>query len=102
MKIEDNSLRPILTDEAPAPDEILNVVHCNCSMGAKNPCGGSRCSCVANGLKCVPAYGNCRGSECLNYNKTVGDTNHAELEEEEDTREEEDESYDNIFESLFN
>ena len=101
-KIEDNSLRPILTDEAPAPDEILNVVRCNCSMGGKNPWGGSRCSCVANGLKCVPACGNCRGSECLNYDKTVGDTNHAELEEEEDTREEEDESYDNIFESLFN
>ena len=78
-KIEDNSLRPILTDEAPAPDEILNVVRCNCSMGGKNPCGGSRCSCVANGLKCVPACGNCRGSECLNYDKTVGDTNHLTL-----------------------
>ena len=38
----------------------------------------------------------------MNYNKTVGDINHAELEEEEGTREEEDESYDNIFESLFN
>ena len=101
-KIEDNSVRPMLTNEAPAPDEILSVVRCNCSMGGKNPCGGSRCSCVANGLKCVPACGNCRGSECLNYDKTVGDTNHAELEEEEDTREEEDESYDNIFESLFN
>ena len=102
-KIEDNSLRPIQTDEAPAPDEILNVVHCNCLIGGKNLCGGSRCSCVANGVKCVPACGNCRGSECLNYNKTVGDINHAELEEEEGTREEEeDESYDNIFESLFN
>ena len=102
LKIEDNSLRPILTDEAPAPDEILNVVRCNCSMGGKNPCGGSRCSCVADGLKCVPACWNCRGSECLNYDKTVGDTSHAELEEEEDTREEEDESYDKMFESLFN
>ena len=96
-KIEDNSLRPILTGEAPAPGEILN-----CLMGGKNPCGGSRCSCVANGLKCVPACGNCRGSECLNYDNTVGDTNHAQLEEEEDTCEEEDESCDNIFESSFN
>ena len=56
---------------------------------------------VANGLKCVPACGNCRGSKCLNYDKTVGDTNYAELEEEEDTRDE-DKSYDNILESLFN
>ena len=57
---------------------------------------------MANGLKCVPACGNCRGSECLNHDKFVRDTNHAKLEEEEDTREEEDVSNNNIFESLFN
>lgn len=55
-----------MTDDPPAPDEILNIVRCNCSVTTKTPCSSSRCSCVAHGLKCVPACGNCRGTECCN------------------------------------
>ena len=43
-KLLGNILAPIMTDESPAPDELLNIVRCNCQMTLKTPCGGS---CVA-------------------------------------------------------
>ena len=67
--LDGNVLVPVMTDEAPAADELLNVVCCNCQMTSQNPCGGSSCSCRANGLKCVPSCGDCRGTECQNFEK---------------------------------
>ena len=64
-KVMDNTLVPVMTDDPPAADELLNVVRCNCKTTSKNVCG-PRCSCRANGLKCVPACGGCRGVDCSN------------------------------------
>ena len=36
-KLQDGTLMPVLTDEAPAPDEIPNVIHCNCKVSSKSP-----------------------------------------------------------------
>jgi hypothetical protein len=62
----ENTLVPLMTDDPPAAEELLNVVRCNCKTTSKNVCGGPRCSCRANGLKCVPACGGCRGVDCCN------------------------------------
>ena len=53
--LEENSFVPIMTDESPAPDELLNVIRCNCRLTSKTPCGSNNCSCRANGLNCVAA-----------------------------------------------
>ena len=95
-KLQDGILIPVMTDEAPAPDEILNVVRCNCQVASKNPCGGSRCSCRNNELHCVAACGDCRGTECENCNKCetlIADTDQVENLD--------DDSYDNLFDNLF-
>ena len=80
-----------MTGESPAPDELLNIVRCNCQMTSKTPCGGSRCSCRSNGLKCVPAC----GTECQNCDKSMTIN---ELHNDENP---DDETCDNLFESLF-
>ena len=64
-------------------------------MTSKTPCGGSRCSCRSNGLKCVPAFGDCRGTECQNCDKSMTIN---ELQNDENP---DDETCDNLFESLF-
>lgn len=95
-KLDGSVLVPIMTDEAPAPDELLNIVRCNCQMTSKNPCGGSRCSCRANGLKCVPACGDCRGTECQNFEKHDITCDPVHVDENPN-----DDDYGNLFESLF-
>ena len=64
--VDGNVLVPVTTDEAAADDELLGVVRCR----SQNPCGGSRCSCCNNGLKCVPACGDCRCAGSQNLEKT--------------------------------
>ena len=54
-------LIPVMTDELPVPEELLNAACCNYQVISKNRCGGNRCSrllCRRNGLKCVLACGN--------------------------------------------
>ena len=65
-RIFNDILVPIMTDEPAAADELLNILRCNCQMSSQNTCGTSRCSCRSNGLKCVPACGDCRGIDCRN------------------------------------
>ena len=60
-----------MTDESPAPDELLNIIRCNCRLTSKNPCGGNKCSCRTNGLTCVAACGDCRGTQCINSTKDI-------------------------------
>ena len=57
---------PVLIDEAPPPNETLNVISCNSKVSSKSPCGGRRCSCHNNDLNCVAACGDCRGMKCEN------------------------------------
>ena len=91
-KLEDGTFVPIMTDESPAPDELLNIIRCNCQLTSKNPCGGNNCSCRANGLNCVAACGDCRGTQCMNC-KTNAIT--------ENDVEDDGEFEGNIFENIF-
>ena len=72
-KLEKEKLIPVMIDVPPAPDELLNIVRCNCKMSSKNPCGGRQCSCRNHGLKCVPACGDCRGLNCSNCDEAPND-----------------------------
>ena len=65
-------------------------------MNPKNPCGGKQCSCRSNGLTCVAACDNRRGTECQNCIPIIGckDDERNILLDDED-------GYDNLFENLF-
>ena len=72
---------PVLTDEAPAPDEILNVICCTCKVSSKSPCGRGYCSCHSHSFHCVAACGDCQGTEFQNCGKCealTDDTNEIE------------------------
>ena len=94
-KLQDGIFGPVLTDEAPASDEILTVNHSNCKVSSKSPCGGSRCSCRSNGLYCVAACGDCRGTECQNCDKCEALTDTDEVENLDDG------ACGNLFDNLF-
>jgi hypothetical protein len=61
-KLVDNQYIPITTDLAPAPQEILKVIFCNCTSG----CERGSCTCKKHDLKCSLACGSCKGSACKN------------------------------------
>ena len=89
---QENSFVPIMTDESPAPDELLNLIRCNCRLTSKNLCGGNNCSYRANGLNCVAACGDCCGTQCMNCKTNAIAENNVEDDEEYEG---------NIFESIF-
>ena len=60
-----------MTDEPPAPNNILDVFRCNCTVTSKNPCGSNIFSCRASGLNYVAACGDCRGTECKKLSEIV-------------------------------
>ena len=62
-------LTPIMTDLAPAPQSLLQILRCNCSQD----CSSRRCSCRKNGLPCNPACGQCKGSACTNASEQFTD-----------------------------
>ena len=61
-KVKVDKLFPVFTTAAPAPQELLTVIHCNC----KQHCDTMRCSCRKNGLLCSIACGECHGVNCTN------------------------------------
>ena len=63
-KENDGVLIPVTTDLEPAPNELLQIIRCNC----QTDCSTLRCSCRKHGLNCSIACGNCRGSGCCNSN----------------------------------
>ena len=63
---KDGIIAPVMTDQEPAQEKLLCFVRCKCKSSSKNPCSGNVCSCVPNGLKCVPACSGCRGTSCNN------------------------------------
>ena len=65
-KLDNASLLPIMTDKAVAPDDVLNVVRCNCKTSSRNTCGSNQCSCRKHGLHCVSVCGDCHGKDCNN------------------------------------
>lgn len=65
-KVSDGRLVPILTDNPPAPQHLLEVIRCSCKTG----CYTMRCTCKKNGLDCSMACSECRGV-CSNRSLSV-------------------------------
>ncbi|KAG1670130.1 Sodium-dependent multivitamin transporter [Nymphon striatum] len=61
-KIEDNQFAPVMTAKNPAPDNLLKIVHCNCTIA----CTTQRCTCRRYGLPCTSACGQCQLESCEN------------------------------------
>ncbi|KAG1684201.1 hypothetical protein GQR58_009491 [Nymphon striatum] len=76
-KVEGGKLVPVMTDKSPAPDILLQMIHCNCSGGCKI----LRCSCRKHGLECTSACGHCQDSNCDNMSVEP------KIEEEDDETE---------------
>lgn len=68
--LQNDTLEPVTTLLAPAPDELLITIFCNC----KNVCG-SRCGCRKSGMQCSTACGQCNGQSCLNASLDPSDVN---------------------------
>ena len=60
--IRDGIMTPTGTDQKPAPDYLMEAIHCNC----RTDCSTRRCSCRKYGLECSPACGDCKGLLCTN------------------------------------
>ena len=81
----EEGLKRVQTDLPPAPDELLRMIRCNC----QTDCSTLRCTCKKHNVKCSPACGNCRGSDCINsdwltYEEDVDVDDHNDDDEEED------------------
>ena len=61
-KVEGDKLVPVMTDKRPAPDALIQMIHCNCSEG----CNTLRCTCRRHGLECTSACGHCQDGNCDN------------------------------------
>ena len=61
-KIEGDKLVPVMTDKSPAPDELIQMIHCNFLEG----CNTLRCTCRMHGLECTIACGHCQDGNCDN------------------------------------
>ena len=55
---------PVMMDNGPAPAILLNVIHCNCSVG----CRTLRCICKKHGLDCTAVCGPCQDGNYENVN----------------------------------
>ena len=62
-KLEDNQLQIVWGTQEPAPESILECVHCKCQKGCKT----RRCSCYKSDLKCTELfrYNSCENSDIL-------------------------------------
>ena len=63
----ESGLIPILTDQPPAPEELLKIIRCNCS----GDCSSAKCSCKKHSMKCSIACGQCCGTSCSNASEFV-------------------------------
>ena len=86
-----NYAKPIKFFKEIAPDDLLNVIRCNCKTTTKNPRGSRTCSCKRNGIPCVAACGDCRGIECNNRSD----------QNDEDDDDDGEEDYENIDRNIF-
>jgi len=66
-KIEDKQFAPVMTLKKPAPDNLLKIVHCNCTTA----CTTRRCTCRRYGLPCTSACGQCQLVSCENSDNVI-------------------------------
>ena len=80
-EVQDQKLLPIMTDEVPAPNTLLQMIHCNCSGG----CSSLKCTCKKNGIACSIACGQCQNGHCENMSKaTICDNDEDDHEVDEE------------------
>lgn len=65
--MNDNILEPVTTLLPPAPEELLNMIFCNCTKGCSTNCG-----CRKIGVSCSIICGHCRGQSCFNSSSSNG------------------------------
>ena len=65
--VEDGELTVTWMTRNPAPDSVLQVVHCGCKLGK---CETGRCSCLSAKLSCTDL---CLCQNCLNVSKETED-----------------------------
>jgi hypothetical protein len=65
-QLVNSKYEPVPTDKEPGPPELLKVIRCSCKPSARSHCDTSKCTCRRNGLTCITACGNCRGTDCSN------------------------------------
>jgi hypothetical protein len=70
-QLNEDQLRPIMTDIERAPEWLLKFICCNCNPLSKNACSSRVCSCKKNGLPCIAACGKCYGELCTNPNPNI-------------------------------
>ena len=70
--------QPIPSKAAIAPQGLLNLICCNCSIEVENSCHNNRCSCVRFGFKCISACGQCHGVGCNNAPERYDDSDEIE------------------------
>ena len=62
--IQDGQYVPIPTNLKVAPDDVLNVIVCECKNTSS--CKTKNCTCHSYGSHCVPACKHCYGQTCTN------------------------------------
>lgn len=67
--ISDGKMMPTMTDLPPAPQDLLEIIRCNCKSG----CHTMRCTCRKHGMECSMACGECRGV-CSNMSTTASES----------------------------
>ncbi|KAL4702881.1 hypothetical protein ACJJTC_005792 [Scirpophaga incertulas] len=65
-KYLNNMFIPITMNQLPAPDNLLQMLFCNCKKGC-----GAACGCRKSGLYCSVACLHCNGDSCLNTLPTI-------------------------------
>ena len=88
-QLKDGQLEIYWTNQAPAPDSVMELVCCGC----KGLCQTRRCSCVRNGLPCTEActcQDNC--NNCLSKEDSEDDDNDSDDDTDDDTNDDQNDS----------
>ena len=64
--VENGRLSSVMTDMAPAPNDVLKYVRSKSKTSSTNPCSTNMCTSRKSGLKCITACCDCRGEQCRN------------------------------------
>ena len=64
-KVVNGQLYPRTMDNAPAPESLLKVIKCGCTLY----CDSNQCTCKKNGLFCTELCENCDAGNCINGDK---------------------------------
>ena len=75
-KQHENEFKPIATDIAPAPADLLKIIRCNCSTD----CATAKCTCKKNGMSCSVACGHWRGTGRQNASAYLQDEEEQEVD----------------------